>query len=90
LSRAGDAEAQAAWDLHRLGSTGERDLDGQRRLGIVDPDHAGDVDDVRGWRHAGEIELADLLDVIEHLGQLSGHPLDLVFAQLEAGKARDV
>ena len=43
-----------------------------------------------GRRHALEVELADLLDVVEHVRQLRGHALDLVVAQLEAREARHV
>ena len=37
-----------------------------------------------------EIELADLLDVVEHLRQFGGHAVDLRLGQLQARKARDV
>ena len=40
--------------------------------------------------HALEVELADLLDVVEHLRQLGGHALDLGVAQLQPREARDV
>ena len=62
----------------------------QRRLGLVGPQRVDDVDHVRGRRDAVEIELADLLDVVEHLGKLRGHPLDLFLAQLEPGEPGDV
>ena len=48
------------------------------------------VDHVRGRRHPLEVEFADLLDVVEYVGELTLHPLDLVTGQLEPGEPRDV
>jgi hypothetical protein len=45
---------------------------------------------VRGRRHAVEIELADLLDVLEDVRQLAGDLRDLFVAELQARQARDV
>jgi len=45
---------------------------------------------VRRGRHALEVELGDPLDVLEHLGELGGHPLDLQLGQLEPGETGDV
>ena len=45
---------------------------------------------MRGRLHALEVELADLLDVIEHLRELDRHAVDLLVAQLEPGETGDV
>ena len=37
-----------------------------------------------------EVELSDPLHVVEHLGQLGRHPLDLVVVEVELGQTGDV
>ena len=80
---------EAAVDAARGRLPGSRSA-GKARLGSSAAERAGDVDHVRCRRHAVQVELADLLDVIEHLGELGGHPLDIVIAQLEPGQTGDV
>jgi hypothetical protein len=45
---------------------------------------------VGGRRHAVEVELADLLDVLEDVGQLAGDLRDLLVAELQARAAGGV
>ena len=86
-ARARDAEAA----LVVLGRARQRDLDGQARARHVRAQRVLHLDDVRRRLDAGEVaELADLLDVVEHLGQLLAHALDLVLGELEAGEPGDV
>ena len=69
-----------------LRSRRQYDLARQRRLGLVRPEDVDDVDHMRRGRHALEIELADGLDMVEHLGQLGRHPIDLFVVQLQPGQ----
>ena len=86
-TRARDAEAA----LVVLGRALQRDLDGQARPRLVGAQRVLHLDHVRGRLDAGEVaELADLLDVVEHLAQLLAHALDLVLGELEAGEPGDV
>ena len=74
-----------------VGRARERDLARQARARLVGAQGVLDRDDVRGRRDVVEVaELADLLDVVEHLDSSLGHPLELVLGQLEAGEAGDV
>ena len=68
-------------------STTSRGRQGARLVGAQG---VGDVDDVRRRRDAVEVELADLLDVLEDVGQLAGDLRDLLVAELQARQARDV
>jgi hypothetical protein len=43
-----------------------------------------------GRRHAGEVELANLVDVVEHVGELAGHSLKLIVRELEPGETGNV
>ena len=62
-----------------------------RRPWLVGAQRVLDVDHVRGRRDVGEVaELADQLDVVEHLGELAAEALDLLGGELEAGEAGDV
>jgi hypothetical protein len=45
---------------------------------------------MRGRRNALKLELADLLDVVKHVGELAPHALELVAGQLEPGEPRDM
>src|SRR3954447_21536981 len=69
---------------------GERDLAIETGPRLVGPQRVGDLDDVRGGRHALEVELLDLLDPVEDLAQLAGHAVGLVVGELQAREARDV
>ena len=73
-----------------LGCRRQHDLYRQRRLRFVRAQGVDDIDHVGRRRHALEVELADLLDVVEHLGKLLRHPLDLLLAQLEPRQAGNV
>ena len=68
-------------------STTSRGRHGPRLVGAQ---RVGDLDDVRRRRDAVELELADLLDVLEDVGQLAGDLRDLLVAELQARQARDV
>ena len=69
----------------------ERPLDRHRRARLVLAQGVLDVDHVRGRRDVGHVaELADQLDVVEHLRELAAEALDLLGRQLEAGEAGDV
>ena len=73
------------------GAALERALDRHRRARLVGAQRVLDVDHVRGRRDVVEVaELADQLDVVEHLGELAAEALDLLGRQLEAGEAGDV
>ena len=43
-----------------------------------------------GWTSVQVAELADQLDVVEHLGELAAEALDLLGGELEAGEAGDM
>src|SRR5438270_13375598 len=76
--RAGTGNAEPA--RQRLRSSFEGDLGREARFWLVGAHGAGHVDHMGSRRHALQIELADLLDVIEDLRELSRHALDLLFA----------
>ena len=59
----------------------ERDLAVEARTRHVLAKHVGEVDDVRRRLDSVEIELVHRLHVLEDLGQLAGHPVDLVVAE---------
>ena len=69
----------------------ERALDRHRRARLVLAQRVLDVDHVRGRRDVGHVaELADQLDVVEHLRELAGEAVDLLGRELEAGESGDV
>ena len=74
-----------------VGRALERRLARQRRARLVGAQRVLDVDDVRGgWNVRQVAELADQLDVVEHLGELAAEALDLLVGEFEAGEAGDV
>jgi hypothetical protein len=45
---------------------------------------------MRGRRYSVQVELADLLDVIQHVRELGSHALEFLLAELETGEPGDV
>src|SRR5688500_18756355 len=88
MGRAGARDAEAA--LAGLGSRRERLLAREARPRLVRAQDVLELDDVGGRRHALEVELGDLVDVVEHLRELARHPLELVLRQSQAGEPGDV
>jgi len=84
----GGGEERDGRDPLRRG--GEHDLDRQARLGLVGTERAGHGHDVRGRRDVVEVELADLVDVLEHVRELDPHLLDFRFAQLQPSETGNV
>src|SRR4051794_14824284 len=68
----------------------ERLLERERRRRLVLGEHVDEVEWMRGWGHALEIELADLSDRLEDRRQLLLEPADLLLRQREARELRDV
>jgi hypothetical protein len=57
---------------------------------LIGPQRRCNVDHMGGRRHAGEVELANLVDVVEHVGELAGHSLKLIVRELEPGETGNV
>ena len=88
---AGAAETFAVW------SGGERLLLGEARNGLIGSHHrdrrwvcVGRGSGARRRLDAGQIKLADAVDVLEHRGELAGHPFELGLVEFQAGQAGDV
>src|SRR4051794_15220487 len=84
--RAGDEEA-AVLDGGRLL---EDDVAGQARPRLVVAQRVRDLDDMGRRGDVVGVQLRDLLDGVEDLGELAGHAADLVVGELEPREARDV
>src|SRR3954451_22248993 len=76
--------------LGDVGSARERLLAREAGARLVLAQHVLKLDDVRSGLDLVEFELVHLLDVLEDLGQLAGHALELLVRDPETREASDV
>jgi hypothetical protein len=68
----------------------EHDVTVKARHRLIGAHHAGDLDGVRGRRHTFQVQLADPVDMVEHVGELRAHALDLLLGEAKAGETSHV
>ena len=78
---------QSSLTAGALRSASSRDRLGR---GLSGRTHVGDAEHVGGGLDGGQVELADLVDVVEDLGKLGGHAVGLGGLEAQPGQAGDV